>query len=198
MSDAVARVLNLFRQSCERGVTGVTHVTQPNVTALRSMVTPVTPVTPVTCLHSNRQTYYVSEQAAGAASHVHDLEERAAIAIYDGGMPESYAATFARLQIAQPIGVQHPQWLRGIDDAGRFLDRWARVAARLQWSAEDIFKYPATPMVKAGRLSLRNIGLCWLIGGRDVVALDFNSATIGNSRLFRRTPDRQMKVRADA
>ena len=180
MSDAVARVLSLFRQSSKRGVTGVTHVTKPKVTPKSSMVTPVTPVT---YLNQGQPTDYVST-LAGALSDVRDFDERVAIAIYDGGIPEAYAAAFAQLQIAQPIGVSHPQWLRAIDDAGRFLDQWGYVAEQLKWSVEDLFKRPA-PTAKTPALDLGTLGLCWVIDGRNVVALDAYSATIGDGRMFR-------------
>ena len=180
MSDAVARVLSLFRQSSKRGVTGVTHVTKPKVTPKSSMVTPVTPVT---YLNQGQPTDYVST-LAWALSDVRDFDERVAIAIYDGGIPEAYAAAFAQLQIAQPIGVSHPQWLRAIDDAGRFLDQWGYVAEQLKWSVEDLFKRPA-PTAKTPALDLGTLGLCWVIDGRNVVALDAYSATIGDRRMFR-------------
>jgi hypothetical protein len=178
VSDAVARVLDLFRQSSKRGVTGVTHVTKPMVTPKSSMVTPVTPVT---YLNKSQPTNYVS--TAGALSDVYDLDERAAIAIYDGGIPEAYAAAFAQLQIAQPIDVSLPQWLRAVDDAGRFLDQWGHLAEQLQWSVEDLFKRPAP--AKTPAFDLGTFGLCWVIDGRNVVALDAYSATIGDRRMFR-------------
>ena len=176
MSDAVARVLDLFRQSSKRGVT---HVTKPMVTPKSSMVTRVTPVT---YLNKSQPTHYVSP--AAALSDVYDLDECAAIAIYDGGIPEAYATAFAELQIAQPIGVSLPQWLRAVDDAGRFLDQWGHVAEQLQWSVEDLFKRPA-PTAKTPALDLGTLGLCWVIDGRNVVALDAYSATIGGRRMFR-------------
>jgi hypothetical protein len=179
VSDAVARVLDLFRQSSKRGVTGVTHVTKPMVTPKSSMVTPVTPVT---YLNKSQPTHYVSP--AAALSDVYDLDERAAIAIYDAGIPEAYAGAFAQLQIAQPIGVSLPQWLRAADDAGRFLDQWGHVTEQLRWSVEDLFKRPA-PTAKTPALDLGTLGLCWVIDGRNVVALDAYSATIGDRRMFR-------------
>src|SRR6476646_2612232 len=108
MSDAVARVLELFRQTSKRGVTGVTHVTGRQVTPKSSMVTPVTPVT---YENPSPSIVYVTQHAEGV-SDACDVGERAAIAIYDGGIPEVYAEAFARLQIAQPIGIPHHQWLR--------------------------------------------------------------------------------------
>jgi hypothetical protein len=182
MSDAVARVLDLFRQASKQGVTGVTCVTRFGVTPESSMVTPVTPVT---CFNRRQPTGYVSARA-GAGSEFYDFDERAAIAIHDGGVPETYGDAFARLQIAQPIGIPRRRWLRAIDDAGHFLDRWGNEAARLQWSSEDIFNLPAAPSLKMPILNLDRIGLCWALDGRSVIALDAYSATIGDMRIFRR------------
>jgi hypothetical protein len=188
VSDAVARVLDLFRQSPKRGVTGVTHVTKLKVTPKSSIVTPVTPVT---CLNQSQPTGHVST-LAGAPSDVYDFEERVAIAIYDGGIPEAYADAFAQLQIAQPIGVPHLQWQRAIGDAGRFLDQWGNVAEKLQWSAQDIFKKPAAPTATTLPLDLAAVGLCWVIDGQNVVALDACSVTIGDRRMFRHSLDQSI------
>jgi hypothetical protein len=185
VSDAVGRVLDLFRQSSKRGVTGVTHVTKPKVTPKSSIVTPVTPVA---YLIQSQPTSYVPT-LAGALSDVYDFEERAAIAIYDGGIPGAYADAFARLQIAQPIGVPHSQWLRAIDDAGRFLDQWGNMAEKLQWSAQDIFEKPAAAAGTTLPLDLGTVGLCWVIDGKNVVALDACSVTIGDRRIFRHLLD---------
>jgi hypothetical protein len=194
MSDAVERVLDLFRQASKRGVTGVTRVTKPGVTTESSMVTAVTRVTPVTHFNRCQPTGYTSARA-GAGSEFYDFDERAAIAIHDGGIPEIFGDAFAQLQIAQPIGVPQGRWLRAIDDAGRFLDRWGNVAAQLQWSAEDIFKLPAAPSLKTRILNLDSIGLCWALDGRSVIALDACSATIGDMRIFRRAVIDQSQFR---
>jgi hypothetical protein len=84
MSDAVARVLELFRQTSKRGVTGVTHVTGRQVTPKSSMVTPVTPVT---YQNGGPTGGYVTKNA-GVVVDAYDVDERSAIAIYDGGIPE--------------------------------------------------------------------------------------------------------------
>jgi hypothetical protein len=190
VSDAVARVLDLFRQSSKRGVTGVTHVTKPKVTPKSSIVTPVTPVTH---LNQSQPTSYAST-LAGTLADVYDFDERAAIAIHEGGIPGAYADAFAQLQIAQPIGVAHSQWLRAIDDAGRFLDQWGNVAEKLQWSARDIFKKPAAPAATRLPLDLGTVGLCWVIDGQNVVALDACSVTIGDRRIFRHSLDQSNKL----
>ena len=180
MSDAVARVLELFRHTSKRGVTCVTHVTRRQVTPKTLMVTPVTPVTGKSRKQSIR---YVTKWAEGVFD-VYDLNERSAIAAYDGGVPETYAEAFARLQIAQPICVPHHQWRRAIDDAGRFLDRWGRNAERLQWSADDLFTTPATPRAIPKPSDLCTPGLCWLLDGADVDALDAVTASLDDGRSF--------------
>src|ERR1700747_2199536 len=114
MSDAVARVLDLFRQSAKVGLAGVTNVTKSKVTARSSGVTPVTPAT---CPNRSPPEGYVTERAEGQLGAC-DIDERAAIAIHDGGIPVAYGEAFARLQCAQPIGVDHSRWLQVIDDAG--------------------------------------------------------------------------------
>lgn len=182
MSEAVARVLELFRQESRRGVTGVTHVTERQVTPKNSMVTLVTPVT---CQNISPSGGHVTKQA-GVDFDAHDVDERAAVAIYDGGIPEVYAEAFARLQIAQPIGVHYHQWLRAIDDAGRFLDQWGSEAERLQWSADNLFKTREAPSAIPTLSDNYTAGLCWLLQGTDVYALDSATATLGDGRIFSR------------
>jgi hypothetical protein len=179
MSDAIARVLELFRQTSRRGVTGVTHVTGRQVTPKSPMVTPVTPVT-----HRNvgPSSGYVTKNRS-AVFDAYDVNERSAIAIYDGGIPKVYAEAFARLQIAQPIGVPHHQWLQAIDDAGRFLDQWGEEAERLNWSSENIFKTPAVPTAIPPS-DVCAVGLCWLLEGADVAALNAATASLGDGRSF--------------
>ena len=61
-----------------------------------------------------------------------------------------------------------------MDDRGRFLDRWGRVAADLGWSPLDVFGlHPRAPALR-----LDGMGLVALIGGGDVVAVTAISATI--------------------
>jgi hypothetical protein len=156
----------------------------------------VTSVTPVTYPNKSEPTHYVSPE--GALSDVYDLDERAAIAIYDGAIPELYADAFARLQVAQPIGVPHSQWLLAIDDAGRFLDQWGNVAEQLQWSAQDIFKMPAAPLAATLPADLRTVGLCWVIHGQKVAALDVHSATVGDRRILLHSNDQSITLPEDA
>jgi hypothetical protein len=85
------------------------------------------------------------------------FEERAAIIEYDAGVLRSWAESFARLNIAdQPPGFRHEAWSQLIDDGGRFLDCWGMEAARLGWSALDVFGvHPAAPST-----TFDAIGLC--------------------------------------
>jgi hypothetical protein len=171
MSDALARVLDLFRQTAKRGVADVTHVTNSEVTPESSMVTPVTPVT-----YENRTatTGYVTKRPEVSLNAM-EIDERAAIAIHDGGIPEIYAEAFARLQTAQPIWVDHSRWLQAINDVGRFLDQWGGEAERLQWTADDLFRKPVRMRAPIG-----NCGLCWAMSGRDVILIEDSSVTLSD------------------
>jgi hypothetical protein len=114
-----------------------------------------------------------------AALDADEVNERTAIAIHEGGVPEAYAEAFARLQTAQPIGIDHSRWLQAVDDAGRFLDRWGTKAERLQWTADDLFMKP-TMM----RTAIAHCGLCWAINGRDVVQIKASSVTLSDGMVF--------------
>jgi hypothetical protein len=68
------------------------------------------------------------------------FEERAAIAEDGAGAPRNWAESFVRLDIAErPPDFTGKAWRKLIEDGGRFLDRWANEAARLGWSALDVF-----------------------------------------------------------
>ena len=103
------------------------------------------------------------------------FEERAAIIEDGAGVLRSWAENFARLDIAErPPKFSEPAWRRLIDDGGQFLDRWANEAARLGWSALDVFGVdPAAPST-----TYEAMGLVPLIRGGDVVAIGSDRATI--------------------
>src|SRR5262245_2916069 len=117
-------------------------------------------------------------------------EERAAIAEYDGGAPQSWAEALARLDpMRPPADVSPKRWLRFIDDCGRFLDSgWAAHAAKLNWHPLDLFGCDRErPFARVD-----HSGLLWLLNGRKLVALTADSAAIatpsGGSLTFRRRP----------
>ena len=103
------------------------------------------------------------------------FEERAAIIEYGAGVPRSWAESFARLDIAEHRpDFSEKAWRELIEDGGRFLDRWANDAARLGWTALDVFGvHPAAPST-----TYDAIGLVPLIRGGDVVAIGSDRATI--------------------
>lgn len=103
------------------------------------------------------------------------FEERAAIVEDGAGVLRSWAESFAHLDIAErPPKFSEPAWRRLIDDGGQFLDRWGNEAARLGWSAVDVFGVdPAAPST-----TYEAMGLVPLIRGGDIVAIGSDRATI--------------------
>jgi hypothetical protein len=103
------------------------------------------------------------------------FEERAAIAEDGAGVPRDWAESFARLGIAdRPPDFTGEAWRQLIEDGGRFLDCWASEAARLGWSALDVFGvHPAAPST-----TYDAIGLVPLIRGGDVVTIRSDNATV--------------------
>lgn len=101
--------------------------------------------------------------------------ERAAIIEVDAGVPRAWAEGYALL-LAQPGpgGVAPDRWQVFLDDCGRFLDGWAVKAAALGWQAHDLFTLADTK--PADRIDLA--GLCWLLQGRQLVALTERTAAI--------------------
>ncbi len=177
MSNAAARVLELFLRTRKQGVTGVTHVTGRSVTYKGSAVTMVTPVT-----YQKQQgeepnvTSTQSDSNNAEQTSIINFEERAAIAEYDGGAPRAWAEALARLDLDKPPGeVPARRWLRFVDDCGRFLDDgWARQAAAFGWGARDLFGCDRErPYARVDRA-----GLLWLLNGRKLVAFTAETATI--------------------
>jgi hypothetical protein len=88
-----------------------------------------------------------------------DPQERAAIAEHDGHVPRHFALGFAMLQ------AEHGENSAVMDDVGAFLDRWGRLADALGWTAEDLFRREPP-------------GLCRVLTGQRIVALDGKGATL--------------------
>jgi len=104
-----------------------------------------------------------------------NVEERAAIIEHDAGVPREWAEGFARLNVeTAPAGFPHELWEQLVDDGGRFLDRWAKDATRLGWTAVDVFGIASPEPVER----YRRVGLAYLIAGGEVVDIGAGRATI--------------------
>jgi hypothetical protein len=96
-----------------------------------------------------------------------ELDERKGVA--SDSVPERYLDAWARLQCQRPEGIPEPQWRQAINDAGRFLDQWGKLAVEFGWSAGNLFDVP-----RDGRM-----GLVWWLLGRTVTALGPEHAGCG-------------------
>jgi hypothetical protein len=108
---------------------------------------------------------------AGTLPDASDVAERAAIAIEDGRVPLAYADAWAAFQTRKPGHVSEAEWFRAVDDAGRFLNHWARLALDFEWRPSDIFG----PR-----------GLAWFCAGERVRALGPDNAITVSGRVFTR------------
>ena len=97
-----------------------------------------------------------------------DFPERAALAEIGAGVPREWAEGYARLQVVRPpAGIAVWRWQQVIDDAGRFLDRWATQAVALGWRTLDVFGVHREKPVERFDAA----GLVWLLRGAEVVAI---------------------------
>jgi hypothetical protein len=105
-----------------------------------------------------------------------DFGGRAALIEYGAGVPREWAEGFARLDMAMPPkGFDERRWRTLIDDGGKFLDRWGADAARLGWTAADVFGVSPRAATAAPSDAA---SLVMLINGGEVVAISPFSADI--------------------
>lgn len=109
------------------------------------------------------------------------IDERAAIAQHEGGVPQHYAFRFAELQHECPADIALARWHLAINDAGRFLDQWGRNAHALGWLGSDLFGR-AQPTATA----LATMGLVWRLNGRRVLALTAAGAHLSDNNFIRK------------
>jgi hypothetical protein len=169
----------------------------PLVTARRHTELPVTAVTTantgvVTACHHQKASQGQELRKPGTSGttvtteidvfpHINE-EERVAIAIELGGVPEIYAPAFAQLQTQAPPEVPLERWHQFINDAGIFLDRWGDEAERLGWRAEELFGlHPDAPIARCDRM-----GLLWTLKGERVVELTPTEARLLGGLTFHR------------
>jgi hypothetical protein len=96
-----------------------------------------------------------------------EIEERKAMAM--ASVPERYADAWARFQLQCPGGVSEERWRQAINDAGRFLNQWGKLADSFGWSPGDLFDVPRDAVK----------GLAWWLKGRTVSALGPELASVG-------------------
>jgi hypothetical protein len=99
---------------------------------------------------------------------------------------QRYRKTFAALQTKCPDLVDVTHWRQCVEDGKRFLAKWGQEAEAMGWTSADLFglaPVPDTPAASYRRLSRYDqSGLCWLLEGREVVALTDATASIRNPR----------------
>ena len=97
---------------------------------------------------------------------------------------ERYRKVFAFLQLKPPALVDVARWRQCVEDGKHFLAKWGEQAESLGWTSADLFGLhtpPERPHPSYQRLSRYDCaGLCWLLEGREVVALTADTAAIEN------------------
>jgi hypothetical protein len=96
-----------------------------------------------------------------------------------------FGRTLSALESRCPEHVPVERWQRAVADGQRFLARWDERAHALGWTARDLFGLhmpPERPHPSYSRLSRYDeIGLIWLLRGREVIALTEATAVIQGS-----------------
>src|SRR5262249_26662697 len=99
-------------------------------------------------------------------------------------LAQRYRKTFAALQDRCPSLIPVERWQQCVEDGKHFLGKWGSQAEALGWSSADLFGLhtpPANPHPSYSRLSRYDAtGLCWLLQGKEVIALTADTATIRN------------------
>jgi hypothetical protein len=104
-----------------------------------------------------------------------DFAERAAHVQHDGGIQQPLADCLAAILTAgKPIDMPAVRWLRFQTDAAVLIDDWGTKALALGWSVNDLLGVD----VIAPWQRIDCMGLCWLLNGAAVVAIDERKATI--------------------
>jgi hypothetical protein len=108
-------------------------------------------------------------------------EAQAAVAGRDGmaadRVPECYLDAWVRFKLQCPGGISEELWRQAIDDAGRFLNQWGKLADSFGWSPGDLFDVPRDGAT----------GFVWWLKGRTVSALGPENASVGQAAYDRVT-----------
>jgi hypothetical protein len=97
-----------------------------------------------------------------------------------------YREAFAFLPLRSPAHISVERWQQTVEDGRSLVAAWGEQADALGWDSRDLFGLdipPADPHPSYSRLSrYDNTGLCWLLQGKEVIAMTADTATIRNSR----------------
>ena len=95
-----------------------------------------------------------------------------------------YRKAFTFLLVEPPAHISVERWQQAVEDGRSFLHKWGEQAELLDWDSRDLFGLdipPADPHPSYSRLSrYDNTGLCWLLQGKEVIAMTADTATIRN------------------
>jgi len=95
-----------------------------------------------------------------------------------------YRKLFAFLLQNPPAYIPVERWQQAVEDSRSFLHKWGEQAELLDWDWGDLFGLdilPADPHPSYSRLSrYDNTGLCWMLQGKEVIAITADTATIRN------------------
>jgi hypothetical protein len=95
-----------------------------------------------------------------------------------------YRKAFTHLLVEPPAHISVERWQRAVEDGRSFLAAWGEQADALGWTSRDLFGLdtpPGDPHPSYSRLSrYDNTGLCWLLQGKEVIAMTADTATIRN------------------
>jgi hypothetical protein len=185
MPDLRDRLLRVFAGIAKDGVTGVSGVTaaSPPKSAGYTGYTGHTGYTPA-------DTTRVTEEASKVVTPATD-REKVAVGEVGKGVPAEWAKRIALLKSGEPrLGMTPLHWSQFVRDARRFLAEWGAEAARLGWSAEDIFG--VHPLAPEARYDV--MGILPLIRGNEVVAISEHRAIIctpggGHMTYYRHRPN---------
>lgn len=126
----------------------------------------------------------VLQQDTDAADEARD--EREAIAHFDGGLPQSWAAALAAIAHGpRPDGISERDWRAFVDIAWRRADAHGAELAANGWTFAEVFGVGE----HWARLDQR--GAAWLVAGARIVAIDPERIVFerGADRLTHRKPE---------
>jgi hypothetical protein len=126
------------------------------------------------------QQYEINETNERIHANATRVQARPGITSFNSFL--SYRPAFDALERRCPDRVDQDRWHQAVDDSRQFLGQWGGQAAKLGWSAQDLFglhQPPEKPHPSYERLSRYDrLGLVWILLGRPVVILTAESAVI--------------------